>query len=691
MRKSLLVHVILGFLVGSLVFPAERIREKDLPEKYREWLKLVAYIIRPEEKDVFLQLENDRERDIFIETFWKQRDPTPGTPDNEYREEHIKRFNYANSHFRRQSAREGWMTDMGRFYIILGPPASIERFEISKGIYPVQVWYYYGEKEKGLPPHFALVFFQRGGGGEFKLYDPVSDGPAALMIEGKDMDPFDYEGVYEKLMELAPTLALVSLSMIPGDIPFNYQPSPRNNIIIADILESPKKEVNPAYATHFLDYKGVVSTEYLTNYIDSDGELAVIEDPMMGLNFLHFTVVPKSLSIDYYEPRDQYFCNFTATVSLRKGEDIVFQYSKEFPLYFSPDELEKVRANGLAIEDSFPAAEGEYQMTVLLTNSVGKEFTIYEQNVHIPEPAEGPYLVGPFLGYRFETYGQNLHIPFKVGDKKLVVDPQKTYGAKDTISLLFLVGNLSHELWESGTIEIKVNGLRDVQPVEKTQLLHVKGFPFRRVVSVLHTLSAKDLAPDYYDLSIRLKDGNGQVVDERTGNFVISPAEAIAHPIAHAKGFPLSRNYAYYYMVASQYRKTGQTEAAEAMYRKAFAMNPGYRRGLMEYADFLYETGKFQETLDLIETIKDEENLRFNYYLIRGKAYMGMEQYFKAIESLEEGNKIYNSDTTLLNALGVCYFRTNQKEKALAVLKASLRLNPEQEDVKRLLSEIEGK
>jgi len=85
-----LMMIISVFLCGN------QIKEKDLPPQYRDWLKLVSYIIQPEEQDVFLQLANDRERDIFIQTFWKQRDPTPGTPVNEYREEHIKRFDYAN-------------------------------------------------------------------------------------------------------------------------------------------------------------------------------------------------------------------------------------------------------------------------------------------------------------------------------------------------------------------------------------------------------------------------------------------------------------------------------------------------------------------------------------------------------------------------------------------------------------------
>ncbi len=63
---------------------------------YREWIDLVSYIITPTEKDVFISLTSDRERNSFINLFWNLRDPSKGTPQNEYKEEHLKRFQHAN-------------------------------------------------------------------------------------------------------------------------------------------------------------------------------------------------------------------------------------------------------------------------------------------------------------------------------------------------------------------------------------------------------------------------------------------------------------------------------------------------------------------------------------------------------------------------------------------------------------------
>ena len=177
MKKSLVVILVsvgillLAFIPGPARLqgqakkkPAEppALKEKDLPSKYQEWLKIVSYIIMPVEKEVFMKLTNDRDRDIFIESFWKQRDPTPATPQNEYKDEHLRRFDYANEYYHRGTPRAGWMTDMGRIYIILGKPNSIERFDGTAGIQPCQVWYYFGDPAKRLPTYFGLVFFQRG-------------------------------------------------------------------------------------------------------------------------------------------------------------------------------------------------------------------------------------------------------------------------------------------------------------------------------------------------------------------------------------------------------------------------------------------------------------------------------------------------------------------------------------------------
>lgn len=102
----------------------DRLRQ-ELATPYMKWLNEdAAYLISEQERLAFLSLESDAEREKFIEQFWQRRDPTPGTPANEFKEEHYRRIAYANERF--ASDIPGWRTDRGRVYISLGPPDEIE-------------------------------------------------------------------------------------------------------------------------------------------------------------------------------------------------------------------------------------------------------------------------------------------------------------------------------------------------------------------------------------------------------------------------------------------------------------------------------------------------------------------------------------------------------------------------------------
>ena len=83
--------------------------QPELSPEHQSWLERdVVYIITEREREVFLLLESVDERNRFIEAFWRKRDPNPATPANEFRDEHYRRIEYANSQFGRETFREGW-------------------------------------------------------------------------------------------------------------------------------------------------------------------------------------------------------------------------------------------------------------------------------------------------------------------------------------------------------------------------------------------------------------------------------------------------------------------------------------------------------------------------------------------------------------------------------------------------------
>jgi len=243
---------------------------------------------------------------------------------------------YVNKEFHKDTPRPGAMTDRGRIYMMLGEPKSISRFNPPE-LYPGELWSFYGDVSLGQPNYFGLIFYKRHGSGEYVLYSPFMDGPKSLIqytismmveVQGQNraLDPADPEPIAAFLNERAPDLVPYPLSIVPYDI--GLEPSAFSEIQMADILESGRKRVNPSYATHFMNYKGLVSTDYLTNFVDSEAAVIVAVDPVNGIPMLHYSVAPKHISFDYYQPTDKYFCDYAVDVSLKKGETFIYQSSK---------------------------------------------------------------------------------------------------------------------------------------------------------------------------------------------------------------------------------------------------------------------------------------------------------------------------------------------------------------------------
>jgi GWxTD domain-containing protein len=104
---------------------AKSLKKELMSRESKDWLdKDVRWIISDEEKKAFMQLSNEEEREQFIESFWDRRNPNPDSEDNEFKDEHYRRIEYANEHF--PAGMPGWMTDRGRIYIVYGAPDEIE-------------------------------------------------------------------------------------------------------------------------------------------------------------------------------------------------------------------------------------------------------------------------------------------------------------------------------------------------------------------------------------------------------------------------------------------------------------------------------------------------------------------------------------------------------------------------------------
>jgi GWxTD domain-containing protein len=163
---------------------------------YKKWIDQdVAYIIGDEERKAFEQLRTDEEREKFVEQFWARRDPTPGTPENEFKQEHYRRMASVNERYSANGI-EGWQTDRGRIYIQYGPPDEIESHPIATSnlrpadrpvgpaTYPFQQWLY--RHIDGIGDNIVIEFVDKTGNGEYRMtMDPSAKDALPLPTPGR--------------------------------------------------------------------------------------------------------------------------------------------------------------------------------------------------------------------------------------------------------------------------------------------------------------------------------------------------------------------------------------------------------------------------------------------------------------------------------------------------------------------------
>ncbi len=148
-------------------------------DAYARWLtEEVGPIATEAERQAYLKLKTNEEREKFIHYFWDLRDPNSDTEENEYRDEYYERIAYANEHY--SSGKPGWKTDRGRIYIKFGKPDDIEshpsggtyqRMSYEGGgsisAYPFEKWFY--RYLPGVGSGVEIEFVDPTGSGEYRI------------------------------------------------------------------------------------------------------------------------------------------------------------------------------------------------------------------------------------------------------------------------------------------------------------------------------------------------------------------------------------------------------------------------------------------------------------------------------------------------------------------------------------------
>ena len=691
MERKTLFHLIplflFLFILATFSLPGQRKGSaKDLSPMFRKWLEEeVIYIITPTEKEVFLQLETDRERVQFMEAFWKYREPNPNTPENEFKEEHYRRIKYANQYFGKEGPGAGWRSAMGRIYIILGEPGYIERFENMAEVYPMVIWSYSARPKLGLLQAFEVAFFKRGGIGEYELYSPVRFGPQELLIHYKG-DRSDYLSAYRELLRIEPSIAETSLTLLSGERTFAGSPSLASEVLLhATIPSVPHKQVEDTWAEKLLAYRDIVEVEYSTNYISSAFSASVIEDKS-GIYFVHYLIEPGRLTFEQYGGRFLSNLEVNGNISDLDG-NTVYQYEKTIPIEFDQEQMDNIRNKLFSFQDMFPLVEGDYKLSVLMKNTISKEFTSAEKNISIPKSSDDlrmSSLIPANKALANSKYkGQSK--PFLLNDIQLVPSPRNDFSQQDHLYLFFQIQGLTRDLRDNGTIEYSISTEdKIVQSFRK----EIKDYP--NAPDFLQDIPLSGFASGYYKVKASLmNEGQGEILSEKA-DFSISFASSIPRPWLLSLPVSSPEDPSYLNILGNQFLNKKDSFKARQLLEAAYRKNPESSKFARDFCQSLLSLKEYKNLKDIALPFLDQPE-KHEFYALLGQSCQKLGELAEAIVYYKSYLAYYGTHIQILNSVGECYNQLGNKEEALAAWEKSLELDPKQEKLRELVKSLKEK
>jgi len=682
-----LVRLLLVFVGIALLAPALAADDRvdRLTEEHKNWLEQeVIYIISEREREAFLGLDTRDEQNRFIEAFWRKRDPNRTTPENEYKTEHYLRIEYANTYLGRETYLNGWQTDRGRYYIILGEPREVQRYEGYGSIVSTHLWFYQGEVGKGLPAFFYLLFFKHNDFGEYRLYSPAIDGPQALLTGTSNTDNLR---AFEILNDISPQLSAASLSFDTAEPPdlISFQPSMGTDFIMARIEESPSRAIRTDYLDAARRYGNRVSAEYTFNYVPSRSTFAVLADRSgMGLVQYSIEIDPENFSTESDEDQTKFYTTLDLTIEARAADGtIVVENDKEAYLELSASRMRQVQSQPFAYQDLFPLVAGDYQVSVILRNRVLRRYTVAEAEIHVPRFEVGkPELADIVAGFDTEIIADaraDAMSTFQIGSLRV-------YPAADN---LFVIGEtiylVTQAVGTSAGQEVVFELLSGDEVLESIPSDIEAG----GIVSARMSLTG--LVGGNYAVRARLMSADGEMLSERTAPVTVSPRSVSRRPgFVYRRGFDAQGPGVLSAIKGEQLWNLKRYEESRIALEEAIAVNPRHVPARVMLATIYLRMGDADQTLELLKPL--EELLPDQYEVVsgRGLAHYLRGSYETAIADLEHARTLRPAGILLLNALADSYERLANLDKAREIYERSLALELEQPQVRERLSALGG-
>lgn len=158
-------------------------RVAKLEGRHQDFVADTEPIMLGPELDTFLSLENEAQRDAFVEEFWRRRDAMTGKTNRAFKDTYYARLEVAKSQFKTL------MNDRARLFLMHGPPNDAVRTDCGRLLQPIDVWKY--DHIPGVGSQLHLLFYKPRSSNEYRLWNPIGGGMALSELMATESASFD--------------------------------------------------------------------------------------------------------------------------------------------------------------------------------------------------------------------------------------------------------------------------------------------------------------------------------------------------------------------------------------------------------------------------------------------------------------------------------------------------------------------
>ncbi|MCK7478451.1 MAG: GWxTD domain-containing protein [Candidatus Moduliflexus flocculans] len=628
-----------------------------------------------------MQLSNDREREMFIEAFWKARDTDPSTPENEVKIEHERRIRFANDNFGRGRDAGGWRSDQGRIYIMLGEPKQIEKYENLSNVYPMIVWFYSGltvaqpaqllqhrllqaERRRRLHPLLAhegraaeahAVLQRRHEQLHRRL--PAARGDRAPDRPGlADPDP-------ERVHHGLDALDLLRHPGQPEDPPVRLRRGPQRL----------RRQAAPLQGRH----RGRIHGQLPRQRRPRPGHARRVRAGLRPLSRRAEPAQPgagrEPLPDDVRGQRHR----------LRRRRPDGLPVRPEDPGRAPGRSVRQDQGPPGLVPGRLPPDRGRLQVQPALEEHGLQGVHLHRGHAEHPAgPGPDPEPAGPGQPDRpqpgLRRPDQAVHLR---GDPVRPLAAERFRRAGHAGPLLR--DRRDHRRAEDrGSVLITLTR-NDQVVASATKSLEGVSEPFR----IAEEFPLAAFPPDYYLANVSVLDAAKTVVLSAKTDFYISLSPALSRAWILYAPLPGAGDPAYSHILGLQHFQAGDLAKARPLLEAAYRRSPGSVPFALDFCRLLFASKDYDGVRAVATPFYENKNFEFAQYL--GESSQALGRYAEAIVYYKDYLTSFGTNLNVLNAIGDCYVKTGDLAGAQTAWKKSLDLNPAQDEIKKKLAELQ--